>query len=39
MATPGELHHLYNHYEEILDETKTSISRQYRPGNFQPDLG
>ena len=29
MATPGELHHLHNHYEEIPGGTKTSISRQY----------
>jgi hypothetical protein len=39
MATPGELNHLHNRYEKILDETKTSISRQHRPGNFQSDLG
>jgi hypothetical protein len=39
MATPGELHHLHNRSEEILDETKAGISRQHRPGNFQSDLG
>jgi hypothetical protein len=29
MANLDELHHLHNHFDEILDETKTSISRQY----------
>jgi hypothetical protein len=29
MATLDELHHLHNHYVKILDETKTTISRQY----------
>jgi len=29
IETLDELHHLHNHYEEVLNETKTSISRQY----------
>jgi len=27
MATPGELHHLHNHYEEILDGRKAGTGR------------
>jgi hypothetical protein len=37
MATPEGLHHLHNRSEEIPGETKTCISRQYSPGNFQSD--
>jgi hypothetical protein len=29
MATPGELHHLHNHAEEIMGGTKAGINRQY----------